>query len=679
MKKNLRLVLPLLTLFTLSVNATNIVKNDGWVLTAHSQKNYTAPTLANGMLGVRTSSSPLNNEKILLNGVFDKYGVDNVPSFLPALEPLSVDLIINGKRLTRLNNVDSWQQNLNMKKGMITTQFSFLDKVNVNHKLYVLRHLPHNILQSFEIFAKTNTEITIRNTIKTPRELTPKGDYFKTYKRQHVEIPLLVSEASSPSGKTTLAAANTYLFNGDAPAINNHNVFNGSNRSEFTISLNKGETYKFSIISAITSSEHYQDPTNEAERLAIFAGLAGEEQLIKDHQKAWATLWQGDIEIEGDIETQKDIRFALFNLYSYIRAGTDYSLPPMGLSNIDYYGHIFWDSELWMLPPLMMLQPKLARSALEYRYNRLGSAKKNAQAHGYNGAMFPWESDNLGEESTPIWALTGPFEHHITAVVGIAFWNYYLVTQDQQWLANRAYPVLKDVADFWVSRVTKNNDGSYNINNVVGADEYAENINNNAFTNGAAITVLKHATSAAKKLGIKLDPVWQEVADNIVIEKFSDGTTQEYSGYDGRTIKQADVNLLTFPLAIYKDKKTIEKNLSYYTPRVDKTGPAMTHSIFSIIASKLDQKDKAWRLFQQAYQPNKRPPYGVLAEGAFDNNPYFATAAGGMLQAVLTGFAGLEISELGLIQGTSRLPKHWKKLTIKGVGIDQKKIEIKQP
>ena len=668
--------LALLLLIFLSSYAVASNAQNPWVLTADTQKDYMAPTLANGMIGVRTSSSPLNKEQILLNGVFDKYGTDNVPSFLPALEPLSVDLIIDNQQLTRSKKIQQWQQQLDMQKGMITTDFSF-NKVNVKHQLYVLRHLPHNILQTYQFIAADDVDVIVRNTIKTPKELTPTGDSFKVYKRDHVKIPLLVSEATSPSGRTTISAANTYAFDGDAPVISNHNVAKGNNRSEFTINLKKGQTYRFSIISAITSSEHYQDPTNEAERLSIFAGLAGKEQLIAGHEKAWSKLWQGDIEILGDIEAQRDIRFALFNLYSYIRAGTDYSLPPMGLSNIDYYGHIFWDSELWMLPPLMMLQPELARSALEYRFNRLLAAQTNAKAHGFDGAMFPWESDNLGQESTPIWALTGPFEHHITAVIGIAFWNYYLVTQDQQWLSERAYPMLTEVADFWVSRVTENQNGSYNINNVVGADEYAENIDNNAFTNGAAISVLQHAISAAKKLGLKPKPIWEKVASNIVIEKFADGTTKEYTTYDGRIVKQADANLLTFPLGLITDKKIIEQDLNYYTPRFDESGPAMTHSILSIIASKLGQKEKAWRLFQQAYQPNKRPPFGVLAEGAFDNNPYFATAAGGMLQAVLTGFAGLEITESGLIQKTPQLPKHWKKLTIKGVGANKQTIEVK--
>ena len=111
--------------------------------------------------------------------------------------------------------------------------------------------------------------------------------------------------------------------------------------------------------------------------------------------------------------------------------------------------------------------------------------------------MYPWESAADGSEDTPVWALTGPFEHHITGCVAWAFWKYYQVTKDQQWLSDRGFPVLKEVADYWESRVELCADGQYHINNEVGADEYAENIDDNAFTNGVAIESLRYAAAAA--------------------------------------------------------------------------------------------------------------------------------------------------------------------------------------
>jgi trehalose/maltose hydrolase-like predicted phosphorylase len=62
----------------------------------------------------------------------------------------------------------------------------------------------------------------------------------------------------------------------------------------------------------------------------------------------------------------------------------------------------------------------------------------------------------------------------------------------------------------------------------------------------------------------------------------------------------------------------------------------------------------------------------TIAETAGGTNPYFATGAGGVLQAVLFGFGGLEFTDEGIIQKGGVLPKAWTSLTITGVGKDGK-------
>ena len=349
----------------------------------------------------------------------------------------------------------------------------------------------------------------------------------------------------------------------------------------------------------------------------------------------------------------------------------------MGLSGLGYNGHVFWDTELWMYPAILMLQPDIAKSLLEYRYERLDMAKQNAFAHSYNGAMYPWESARDGSADTPVWALSGPFEHHITGCVAWATWKYYQVTKDKEWLSNRGYPMLREIANYWVSRVEKGADGKYHINNVVGADEWAENIDDNAFTNGVAIMSLRYASDAARTLDMPINMRWNEVAKNIPILTFPDGTTKEHASYEGEEIKQADVNLLSFPLKLITDKKRIEADLNYYEPRTSPKGPAMAHSVLSILHNRLGDEEKAYELLLRGFQPNKVPPFGVLAETAGGTNPYFATGAGGTLQAMLSGFGGLDITNEGIIQLETKLPKTWKSLKITGVGLEKKTFQVK--
>jgi trehalose/maltose hydrolase-like predicted phosphorylase len=438
--------------------------------------------------------------------------------------------------------------------------------------------------------------------------------------------------------------------------------------TKFTRKLKAGERYSFAVVGSVISSAHVADPHNEAERLTLYAALEGRERLLAAHRRAWDQLWQGDIVIDGDPAVQREVRLMLYHLYAFARAGTAYSLSPMGLSGLGYNGHVFWDADVWMLRPLLVLQPELARSMLEYRYQRLDAARQNAFSHGYKGAMFPWESASEGQESTPVWALTGPFQQHITGSVGWAFWQYYLVTRDREWLRTRGYPVLKEVADFWVSRVERKGPGRYEINNVIGANEWQENIDNNAFTNGMAITVLRNASAAARELGLVPDPEWEHVAANIPILTFADGTTRENATYDGVPIKQADANLLAYPLSIVNAPQRIARDLAYYEPRLSPEGPAMSHSILATLYARAGKPEQAYRLFLNSYRPNQVPPFGVLAESAGGTNPYFATGAGGALQAVLFGFGGLDITDAGLVQRKTALPAGWKRLEIRGAG-----------
>jgi trehalose/maltose hydrolase-like predicted phosphorylase len=236
--------------------------------------------------------------------------------------------------------------------------------------------------------------------------------------------------------------------------------------------------------------------------------------------------------------------------------------------------------------------------------------------------------------------------------------------------------MMKEIAEFWTSRVERNGPGQYDINNVIGANEWEENIDNNAFTNAVAILSLKYAIEAAEALELQYDLDWEEVAKNIPILRFPDGTTRENRTYEGVMIKQADVNLLAHPLNYYTDTEQIKKDLDYYEPRMSPDGPAMGFAILSILHNRLGNTEKASEIFNQSYQPNKVPPFGVLAETAGGTNPYFATGAGGMLQAVLSGFGGLDITDEGVIQRKTEIPKNWTKLNIIGVGKDEQTFTV---
>lgn len=379
---------------------------DPWLIEAKSinPDKYYGVTVANGMIGLVSSPQAMKVKDVVLNGVYDYYERGRVSNILKTFNHVNMNLDVDGQRVSQ-KDISNYHQVLDMKKAALTTTFDVGDKLSVKHTLLALRHLPYTALSLVEIHARKDVAVTPMSVIEAPNHLVDVRNLYSEIDRPHATIPLLTSIAKSPSGKHTLAVSNSIVFSephGQEPDVIHEDWDYNMHLAKFNKSMKSGETYSFAVVSSATSTAHFEDAMNEAERLTIFAALEGPQRLLQRHNEAWEKLWQSDIVFEGDLQAQRDVRFALYHLYSFVREGTGYSLSPMGLSGLGYNGHVFWDTELWMYPPLLVLQPQIAKSILEYRFNRLGAARQNAFSHGYKGAMFPWESSDKGNEDTPV-------------------------------------------------------------------------------------------------------------------------------------------------------------------------------------------------------------------------------------------------------------------------------------
>ena len=650
-------------------------KKSLWTIDATKTDNYVGAPIANGKIGILPWKEPFSVRHVMLNHVFDS-GDAGVNQALQGINPFHLELSLNGQKV-EMQSVSNWKQSLDLKKAVHTTSFIIPGKAEIKYNITALRNMPYSGLIEVEIKALDHIQIQGLNTMDVP-------DGYNDIKKRIVSANvgldggkeiILQTEAWSSHKAHQVFASSEFIFDHKKLTIRNED----QNKNVIEGTLKKGETAKFSLVGSVCTSRDFNDPKSESVRQVIYVSYLGTERILKEHFALWEDLWKGDIEIEGDDEAQLVARSALFNLYSNALENSRLSISPMGLSGTFYSVHIFWDSEIWMYPPMLFLNQGIAKSMIDYRTDRLKAAENRALTYGYKGAMFPWESDDKGEEATPINALTGQFEHHITADIAIAFWNYFGMTQDKDWMVKEAYPVMEKIAEFWTSRAVKNPDGSYSIRYVIGADEYAEGVDDNAYTNAAAKKALEYATLAAGICGKTAPKIWKQISDNLVISKMSNGVTQEYQGYKGEMIKQGDANLLAYPLGIITDPQQIKKDLEYYSAKVDKDhGPAMTFSVFAVQYARLGEAEKAYSYFKKAYQPNQRPPFGVLAETPSSSNPYFMTGAGGILQAFINGFGGLDITEKAIIQHKTVLPKHWRKLTIKGVGPERKDFIVSQ-
>jgi trehalose/maltose hydrolase-like predicted phosphorylase len=415
-------------------------------------------------------------------------------------------------------------------------------------------------------------------------------------------------------------------------------------RLEFPVTA--GQTYTLTKFVAVQDSQEGANAADAAREGAAAAAGAGWEALTAENAAAWAKLWDGSIEVRGNQTLAEDVDASQFYLWSSTNEGIDWSVSPAGLSSNGYNGHIFWDAETWMFPALLAQHPELAEGMNDYRFDRLAAARAHAVETGWAGARFPWESALDGTEQIPPPVSVnseGLYEQHITADIALAQWQYYLATGDREWLATRGWPVISGAAEFWASRATQGSDGAWHLNEVTGPDEENPDVNDEAYTNVAAKTVLEDATQAAAILGQPAPPQWSQIAAGLVVPfDAAQNIHPEFAGYGGQLVKQADVTLIQYPWEYPMSPSTALSDLNYYVPRSDPEGPSMTDAVSQIDTAALGVPGCSSYVYtERSYEPFIKDPFDQFSEtrkgGAFT----FMTGIGGFLQEFLYGYSGL--------------------------------------
>jgi trehalose/maltose hydrolase-like predicted phosphorylase len=405
-----------------------------------------------------------------------------------------------------------------------------------------------------------------------------------------------------------------------------------------------GHSYTITKYVGVTSSNESAQPEATARRQAATAAALGYDALRAENAKAWAALWKGRVDIEGDTQLATEVNASEFYLWSSTTAGVNWSVSPAGLSSNGYDGHIFWDAETWMYPTLLAQHPDIAVGMDNYRYNRLPQAQAHAQATGFTGARFPWESAFDGTEQIPPPASVnseGLYEQHITADIALAQWQYYLATGDLQWLRTRGWPVISGAAAFWAGRAIKGSDGAYHISDVTGPDEENPDVNDEAYTNAAAATTLKIATQAARLVGASVPASYDTIANGLAVP-VSNGVIPEFSGYQGQMVKQADVTMLQYPWNYPMSSTVAQDDLDYYVPRSDPGGPSMDDAINSIDSAALGSPGcSSWVYTERSVEPFMRDVFDQFSETRTGGAFTFMTGIGGFLQEFLYGYSGL--------------------------------------
>ncbi len=671
-------------------------------------------TMANGYVGTRGSLAErksLSSPATYLAGVFE---ASDAPGGTPELITLpdwtQLRVLVEGVPLSlETGTTLDHRRILDLQHGLLFRTWRHQDQEGRVTGLTCVRavchHDRHLLLQSVTVTPENYTGIiSIESFIEGPQQGTQWAS--------KVEGDAAVVVGRTRRGTTIAMAAHSNLRLEKSAEGAGHSPVEGFTEP-WTWRAQRGEPARFDRSVVVYSSREVGAPAAAAGEHVHRASEAGLDAHILRHAEAWEGRWRATgVEVAGDEMAQRALRFAVYHLNSAVNPKDEYvSIGARALTGPIYKGHVFWDTEIYLLPFYTFTDPPAARALLLYRYHTLPAARDRARRRGYQGALYAWESADTGEDVTPdtviapdgrvVQVLTGIQEHHISADIAYAVWQYWQATADEAFFLAAGADILIETARFWATRGRLEPDGQYHIRTVIGPDEYHESVDDNAYTNVMAQWNLERAADTVDWLRSRRPDDWPTICERLHVkpdEPDSWRRTAELmtTGFDRRTnlfeqfagffqleevdlqayrtlptpidltlgrdrtqkskiVKQADVVALSallwerFPSAVH------EANFRYYEPRTAH-GSSLSPAMYALVSARLGDSDLAARYFRDAAAIDLSHHTGNAAGGV-----HIATL-GGLWQAAVFGMGGVRLREDGLVIDP-HLPSNWDQLS----------------
>lgn len=643
---------------------------DPWILetTSPESEGHRDALIGNGYIGQRIGvegdasaysvESEISHPGGLVHGLWDEHQLIQPPKWAILTYHDGKSLFAQKKGLWK-----NYKQQLGLKTGILSTELDWENEGRTSHiesSVYISRTRPNLCILTRTIRPDFTGTVTITDELNGAH-VTDAKDWRFTLEDKP-ESPMSIELDMGPRNRRVVVFSRLALTGITQPIITCKKSEKTLTRA-ISFNVTPGQTYTVTKIAAIVTDYDSPSPWTTAWNQVEGANY-DLEKVKREHLAAWEVLWRHRIEVSHP-RLQKILNASLYQFYSQLRVGGQWSLGPSGLSGNFWSGHAFWDSDLWMFPTLALLNPPLAKGFIDYRVRTLEGARRNARSEGYDGAMISWESAEFGDDTIP--HLIYHHQHHVNSDVALAQWWFWKITGDDDYLKNKSAEVIIETAKFWASRVIYNEKfDRYEVHQVCCADEMAEVQNNNAYTNYSAVKTLQLATDVSRMLGWPVPAKWGEIIAKMWIP-FDEKNQRfiEYEGYAGQTIKQADTALLVYPYEMPMPDQVKANVVDYYREKYPEGNIMMASAFDGIIDCELGRPGKAWESFGKL-MPHFREPYLVVSESPANEVISFATGLGGLLQLIVMGFAGIRIHEKSL-QVQPCLPKGITDLKILGM------------
>ena len=711
------------------------LETDNWVI---SEKAFNRNNLAkfesifalgNGRIGIRASLEEAyvnETRNTFIAGTFNKANENEVTELPNAMDLTEFTFLIDRKRFTLLEGkIIAYNRSINLKTGELTRYVRWISKNNVELEFAFSRFVSMDNLfvlgSKVKIRLLSDTKINLSIHTGINGRLTNSGaqHFIEGEKRLYDNEILQYSATTNQSQIYFVANTICYLEkNGAKYSKRTLKLDRRSAKFKYNLELNHNDEVVIEKISNIYTSIDKEVEGISSEEIARYSLKKLRELnnsydvLLASSKAEWEKIWDdSDIKIETDEKFDNlAIRFAKYHLNIMTpKHDSRMNIGAKGLTGEGYKGHTFWDTDIFKLPYWIFTNPKVARSLVEYRYLSLKGAREKAKANNYQGAMYPWESAWLDDgEVTPLYGgtnivtgepekiITGLIEIHITSDVVYGIWLYYNMTNDKQFMENMGYQVVFETAKFWCSRVEWNEKkNQYEINDVIGPDEYKEHVNNNFYTNYMAKWNIELAIKYYQELKSEnsdvinkisnLDDIYancRNVVDKIYIaspnedyiipqdDTYLQLPTIDLTKYKNQKVigtisddynmeqlskiqvsKQADVLVLFLNFYNLYSDKIKKANYEYYESKCLHDS-SLSLSTYSIIAKEIGDINKSYELFKKCCQID-------LGENMQSSDTgIHAASLAGIWQAIVYGFCGVRFDGTNL-NVNPRLPNNW--------------------
>ena len=676
----------------------------------------------NGYMGIRAATEESYEKTVryaLVAGTFDRMESKNTNELPNGADVTALELSADGipLQLTPENHREHCRY-LELSDGVLHRSFLWMPRPGLTLRVQTERFVS---LAQRHVFAQRVQLQAVEGSCRIDLGSGIRGG--SRYGEQHfLDMESRLTEDTLQYAETTRQSGITFVTSCCVELTRDEEKLPASVRQEaegicacFQAQLQQGQTLTLTKLCRIaTTRDNDFSATDQDDRETLLHREQTQLQLLKQQgyeaaleasRRAWQVLWDSkDICLVGSDRDLLAYRFAVYHLTIMAPIHDNrMNIGAKGLSGKGYFGHTFWDTEIYMLPFFIWTDPAGARSLLEYRYNCLTAARKNAKNYGFSGAKFPWEAAWLTDTETCPEDHFSKHEYHVTADVAYGVYHYYEATHDVDFMLRCGCELLFDTANFWASRLDYNaQKDRYEILDVIGPDEFTHNANNNAFTNYLAHLNLELACSWYDRLEESWPEEHRRLLEKLSLEgkrglwrQLSAKLSLPVAGEDG--ILPQDDDFMTLPeidLTIYRagikklrkdypyptytrlkvskqadvmnlfllredlfSQEVKQASLAYYEPFCVHES-SLSLCAYAMLAADCGKEGQAYGFFRRACDIDLGPDLKSSDEGIH------AASLGGIWQCCVLGYAGVRLCG-DRLRIAPNLPDRWQSITVK--------------